>query len=170
MRDKHSLLLRGVIVRETLAEVIKLVAAHHGRQEAARLEELYARGQNYYRVPEVVDVDPQWSPIAVDGKDLRYWVDNGFIRSPTPVESGPQAEPSQWANYLMDLLLNKADREAIPGDLEEDFYAHILPKYGPAGARFWYWWQALDAVVRRNTIARYLILLLDGLPGIGRGG
>jgi hypothetical protein len=92
--------------------------------------------------------------------------------SPARVESGEPAEQSLDSNalpdracFLLDLLLSKADREEIPGDLEEEFWTSILPKYGPARARFWFWTQTLRTIATRNRLCRWL--LIGGLARVG---
>lgn len=43
-----------------------------------------------------------------------------------------------WAEYLLYLLLPKADRDAVAGDLIEEFRVTIVPKFGARAARFWF--------------------------------
>jgi hypothetical protein len=78
-----------------------------------------------------------------------------------PVPGGP---PS-GACFLLNLLLAKADRDAIPGDLEEEFTNSILPKYGARRARFWFWTQTVRTIATRNPICRWS--LVGGLVRIG---
>jgi hypothetical protein len=77
--------------------------------------------------------------------------------------SAPTAPPT-GACFLLDLLLSKADRKAIPGDLEEEFRAR-LAKYGPVGARLWFWCETLRTIAARNPLCRWL--LAGGLVRIG---
>jgi hypothetical protein len=71
--------------------------------------------------------------------------------------------PPKGACYLLDLLLAKADRETISGDLLEEFETSILPKYGPRRARFWFWAQAARAIAERNRLSRWVLVY-----GMGR--
>ena len=71
--------------------------------------------------------------------------------------------PPRAACYLLDLLLAKADRETIPGDLVEEFGTSILPKYGPRRARFWFWAEAARAIAERNRLSRWVLVY-----GLGR--
>jgi hypothetical protein len=72
--------------------------------------------------------------------------------------------PPTGACFLLDLFLSKADRKAIPGDLEEEFRAR-LAKYGPVGARLWFWCETLRTIAARNPLCRWL--LAGGLVRIG---
>jgi DNA-binding CsgD family transcriptional regulator len=58
----------------------------------------------------------------------------------------PEQEPPRSAKFLLILLLSKSNREHLLGDLEEEYRTVLLPEYGPAKARFWYWWQALSSL------------------------
>lgn len=49
------------------------------------------------------------------------------------------------AERLLYWVLSKEQREAIPGDLEEEFRTIILPKFGRRYARMWYWKQVLTS-------------------------
>jgi hypothetical protein len=72
--------------------------------------------------------------------------------------------PPRAACYLLDLLLAKADRKTIPGDLVEEFETSILPKYGSTRrARFWFWAQAARAITERNRLSRWVLVY-----GLGR--
>jgi hypothetical protein len=75
-----------------------------------------------------------------------------------------RANPPIGARLLLDLLLSKDDRNAIPGDLEEEFGTK-LAKYGPNGARLWFWCEAVRTIATRNPICRWL--LVGGLVRIG---
>ena len=77
--------------------------------------------------------------------------------------SAPVVAPT-IACFLLELLLAKADRKTVPGDLEEEFTTYILPKYGPVGARFWFWTQTVRTIATRNPICRWI--LVGGLARI----
>ena len=47
---------------------------------------------------------------------------------------------------LLYLFLPKACREHVPGDLEEEFWTVVAPKFGPGYARAWYWLQVARSV------------------------
>jgi hypothetical protein len=81
-------------------------------------------------------------------------------RSPAP----PPAVPPTWACFLLDLFLSKADRKAIPGDLEEEFRAR-LAQYGPTRARLWFWGETVRTIATRNPICRSV--LVGGLMRLG---
>src|SRR4029077_8495257 len=57
----------------------------------------------------------------------------GELVSPRP-RSAPAVPPPE-ACFLLELLLAKADRKTVPGDLEEEFTTYILPKRGVKRAR-----------------------------------
>jgi hypothetical protein len=64
--------------------------------------------------------------------------------------------PPVSACFLLDLLLAKADRKVIPGDLEEEFGAR-LAKYGRRGAGLWFWGETMRTIASRNPICRWLL-------------
>lgn len=66
--------------------------------------------------------------------------------------------PPPEALYLLDLFLSKSDRQAIPGDLEEEFITQILPKYGPRRARWWFWAETVKTITARNRITRCVLV------------
>jgi hypothetical protein len=76
-----------------------------------------------------------------------------------------QLGPPNRACFLLDLLLAEADREVIPGDLEEEFTTVILPKYGARRARLWFWMQTVRTIARRNPICRWV--LVYGITRLG---
>jgi hypothetical protein len=60
--------------------------------------------------------------------------------------------------------LDKADRNVIPGDLEEEFRSR-LPKYSRAGACVWFWGETVRTIATRNRICRWI--LVGGLMRLG---
>ncbi len=56
--------------------------------------------------------------------------------------------------FLMHLFLNRVDRHAIRGDLDEEFQQIIIPKFGRQRAYLWYWTQAISIVAYRNPLSR----------------
>jgi hypothetical protein len=87
---------------------------------------------------------------------------NRFAAEPE-LSANSITRPPRTACLLLDLLLSKADRETIPGDLVEEFGTSILPKYGPRQAQFWFWAQAVRAIARRNPLSRWVLVY-----GLGR--
>ena len=68
------------------------------------------------------------------------------------------ARRPNFASFLLYLLLNKSDRETIPGDLDEEFTTVILPAFGPGRAWLWYWVQAIRTIAYRNILCRWLLI------------
>ena len=58
---------------------------------------------------------------------------------------------------LLSLFVRGKNREALIGDLEEEYTTYILPTYGPRYAKFWYWW---------HTLASIFAILVDRLKGL----
>ncbi|MGH9795815.1 MAG: ADOP family duplicated permease, partial [Candidatus Acidiferrales bacterium] len=58
------------------------------------------------------------------------------------------------ARWLLRVGLRGEAREAVVGDIEEEFRRHVLPEVGPRAARRWYWQQALRSVAERFGGAR----------------
>jgi hypothetical protein len=54
------------------------------------------------------------------------------------------ANPPQWAQSLLPLVVSARDRESVPGDLLEEYRETQLPARGPAGADRWYTRQVLS--------------------------
>jgi hypothetical protein len=81
----------------------------------------------------------------------------------TSSTTAPVAPPTK-ACFLLDLFLSKADRETITGDLEELFRSRLV-KYGPAGARLWFWGETVRVIATRNPVCRWL--LVGGLTRLG---
>jgi hypothetical protein len=52
------------------------------------------------------------------------------------------SRPPAGAQYLL-LLLPKKNREALLGDLEEEYRTVVFPRYGPLWAKVYYWVQVL---------------------------
>jgi hypothetical protein len=88
---------------------------------------------------------------------------NQLAISPRP-RPAPAVPPPE-ACFLLELLLAKADRKTVPGDLEEEFTTNILPKRGARRARFWFWTQTVQMIATRNPICRWL--LIYGLARFG---
>ena len=76
----------------------------------------------------------------------------------------PCTSSASTARYLLDLLLGNADRQVIPGDMQEEFAAK-LAKYGPRGARVWFWAETVRVIATRNPICRWI--LVAGLMRFG---
>lgn len=60
---------------------------------------------------------------------------------------GPQAGPPQIGEYLLHLLLPRAMRDPLIGDIIEDYRTRILPQFGPAKARFWFWKEVIFSIL-----------------------
>lgn len=54
--------------------------------------------------------------------------------------------PPKWAEGVIFFLAPKDLREILPGDLEEEYYEKILPRFGERVARYWYWTQVLFSI------------------------
>jgi hypothetical protein len=73
------------------------------------------------------------------------------------IDATENSRPPTAACFLLDLLLRKADRKAIPGDLEEEFRARI-EKYGQTGARLWFWGETVRTLATRNPVCRWILV------------
>ncbi len=51
------------------------------------------------------------------------------------------SRPPRFASWLFSRLAHPGDREAMLGDLVEEYARHSLPKQGFLLARLWFWWQ-----------------------------
>lgn len=105
-------------------------------------------------------LEAEMSPIwHIPGKTLAP----SLIASPLVDEKHPS--PPIGACFLLDLLLSKADRAVLPGDLEEEFTTSQLPRYGVRGARFWFWTETVKVIAIRNPVFGWI--LVGGLVRIG---
>jgi hypothetical protein len=139
----HKLSLEHPADAKALSELSQLTKT--------KIEEVFTR----YRVrdaakPLIPLIYPKQVDLEIDG-----WVECEV--------TAKASSPPRGACYLLDLLLAKADRETIPGDLVEEFETSILPKYGPRQARFWFWAQAMRAIAERNRLSRWVLVY-----GLGR--
>jgi hypothetical protein len=82
---------------------------------------------------------------------------------PVAFEGDERLRPPLTGEKFMYLFLPKKDREALLGDLEEEYRSIILPKFGPRFARIWYWKQVLTSIlpiVRCRIVALLKLLSL----------
>jgi putative ABC transport system permease protein len=66
---------------------------------------------------------------------------------------GKDRTPPRLAERLLSLTVRSADREAMLGDLAEEYAAHVAPGRGSARAALWYWRQVARSVVP-NMVSR----------------
>ena len=57
----------------------------------------------------------------------------------------PETLPPRTAEFILWIILSRIDREAILGDLEQDFL-EAVDKFGPRHAKFFYWSQVLRSL------------------------
>jgi hypothetical protein len=113
--------------------------------------ELCAAVDGYSRVSdELIDTLAARYGLA---ERLQGWRERGPL-----LDTKVMVPPPVAACFLLDSLLAKAHRSAISGDLEEEFTTSILPKYGPTGARLWFWAEALRNIAIRNPVCRWLLV------------
>ena len=67
--------------------------------------------------------------------------------------------PPRWAERLLRLVLNPADRDTITGDLLEEYREAIVPTLGLPAARRWYVKHALSIAVAPRLAGQWLIWL-----------
>jgi hypothetical protein len=74
-------------------------------------------------------------------------------------ESSALTNPPKSAAFLMFLAFPRQHREATIGDLDEDFYTNVFPRFGPVGASIWYSYKALlcIALYFHNTVVRPML-------------
>lgn len=103
-------------------------------------------------------------------EDIEYFLVNNLI----PVEFEPDSptttcQPSENASFLMYVFLDKSDRQHLIGDLEEEFFLEMLPRFGSRQARLWFWSQAIRAIATRNTFCKWALRvpLAGGLFRVG---
>ncbi len=77
--------------------------------------------------------------------------------------------PPLWMERLLKLLLPERDREAVTGDLYEEFCEEVVPRMGGTLARFWYMRQVLSFVPQRLGPVLQLICFFTLLSGTWLG-
>jgi hypothetical protein len=124
-----------------------------------------ARLQRLYYFSPNIDEQPPF-PIRHE-MSVRFPISLGFEVEPDTAvlrSTATPISPPIGAYFLLDLFLAKADRAAIPGDMQEDFWSD-LSKYGARRARFLFWTRTLGAIAWRNPVCRWL--LVYGLARLG---
>ncbi len=59
------------------------------------------------------------------------------------------SRPPRIAEALLRLSVPREDREAVLGDMAEEYARFVRPRWSPGRARFWYWRLALASIVWR---------------------
>lgn len=77
-----------------------------------------------------------------------------------------RAAPPRWARLVLWYLLEPKTRDALMGDLEEDFWA-AAEEFGIHEARRWYGWQALRSC--GPWIGGFFYRMLDAVLGASKG-
>ena len=67
-------------------------------------------------------------------------------KMPEGIRHHVSSEPSHFAEYLLYLLLPQKYRECLPGDLAEEYWTLVLPKFGIRKAKLWYWKQVITSL------------------------
>jgi hypothetical protein len=73
------------------------------------------------------------------------------------IRKNHEGTPPVAANFLLNRLLIKADRDAILGDMEEEFGTK-LAKDSPTRARWWFWRETLWTIAQRNPVCRSILV------------
>jgi hypothetical protein len=70
--------------------------------------------------------------------------------------------PPRWAEFLLERLLTARDREAVTGDLHEDYAEFMVPQFGRLRANLWYLRQVFSIAGQHigggEMMARLLLL------------
>ena len=77
--------------------------------------------------------------------------------------------PPRLSAWLLDATLAAADRDAVAGDLWEEFTVHVVPRRGILLARWWYRWQVARSLAplffrswEKASLARASAALVGG--------
>lgn len=75
--------------------------------------------------------------------------------------------PPRLSAWLLEAALAASDRDAVTGDLWEEFNRHVVPRRGVSMARWWYRWQVARSLAplffrswERASIARAAVALV----------
>lgn len=77
--------------------------------------------------------------------------------------------PPLWMEKLLKSILRERDREAVSGDLYEEFCEEIVPRLGAARARFWYMRQVLSFLPQRLAPVLQLVCFFTLMSGAWLG-
>jgi|GEM_PF-3098163 len=75
--------------------------------------------------------------------------------------------PPNLADMVSLFLLPRNVREAVMGDLQEDYLTNIVPKMTTRNARLWYWWQTIRTVWEYNGLMARFIKIVETLRKSG---
>jgi hypothetical protein len=66
-------------------------------------------------------------------------------------------EPPRSAEFLLFVFLDPSDRDAVIGDLTEEYESELVPRFGLARARAWYWVQVFRSLMplARTRLKRF---------------
>jgi hypothetical protein len=78
-------------------------------------------------------------------------------------------EPPQWMEGMLKSLLQERHREAVTGDLHEEFCEEKLPQMGAVRARLWYLGQVLSFLPERLTLPLNLLCFFTLASGAWLG-
>jgi hypothetical protein len=86
---------------------------------------------------------------ASDGSDTDRVNDvtQGELLRPTEATLDTSASPPSHAEYLLYLVLDRVERDAVIGDLLEEYRLRVLPRFGPRKAIVWYWSEVLRSIL-----------------------
>jgi hypothetical protein len=75
------------------------------------------------------------------------WTLRKLLRSTQELTSREKGTltPPKAAKFVL-LMIPKAHREHLVGDLEEEYATIVLPEYGEKRAQLWYWWQVTASI------------------------
>jgi hypothetical protein len=62
------------------------------------------------------------------------------------LKSNSRFQPPRAGEFLLYFFLPRKDRRTIPGDLCEEYFTIMVPKFGERVARIWYWKQVLSSI------------------------
>jgi hypothetical protein len=82
---------------------------------------------------------------------------------PTDALVDISASPPLHAEYLLYLVLSRSEREAVIGDLLEEYRLRVFPRFGPSKAIIWYWSEVLRSILpflwcRARVIVKWTFL------------
>ena len=103
-----------------------------------------------------------YTAIALSGVALAYRLKpilGSRYRKTAEIEVGAVSHVPRRAEMCLLFLLPRTHREAIPGDLEQEFQRIALTR-GARAARRWYWWQALGIIGKTVPLSAILGLLM----------
>lgn len=97
--------------------------------------------------------------------NIVFLLDRFFTHTKSkPLVTKNDETPPKFAQYLLYLFVNKGNRDALLGDLEEEYWV-VYDKFGPKRARFFYQVQVFKSIwpLISASVGKFIKLFFKGI-------